>query len=341
MKAIVALQNSNNMPLVIASSGMLGRCPSSWGQPDTPTSEDLMGKVHMLEEVMSSFMGQQRKQMELLTNEVASSKLVAPKTPAFQVPILTVSDTPAKKRKIEEEQINGSQTYAGAVVTGVKPLDQQQQDSIRMIQNLMQQQKSQQRQPKNICFGTAKTSGIGDKETLLAADVDLVATGVGKDCTNEDLKEFLKNKGIDVVAVETLTKAEVLPNVRTKTFKITVKPAQYETALNPEVWPYRVAVRHYRAPRKPESTWSNQSGRSGGVVDRGGGAAAQGQQYGTHGGVAEGGAQGGVRHTPVGHHKYKKNNQQQMMSQPLPDPLQIRNLFGILGQLGSLEIPPH
>ena len=38
MKAIVALQNNNIMPLVVASSGMMGRCPSSWRQPANSTS---------------------------------------------------------------------------------------------------------------------------------------------------------------------------------------------------------------------------------------------------------------------------------------------------------------
>jgi hypothetical protein len=190
---------------------------------------------------------------------------------------------------------------------------------------------------------------VENKETLLAADVDLVATGVGKDCTNDDLKNFLRDKGIEPVAVETLTKDEVLPNVRTKTFKITVKPAQYEMALKPEVWPYRVAVRHFRAPRRAESTWGNQAGRTGGIVDRGDHPSAQGgDQLGAHGGGSQqGGAHAGqtqgdgVRQHPVGHQRYRRNQQQQKMVQPLPDPVQISNLFGLLDKLGSLEIPPH
>ena len=83
---------------------------------------------------------------------------------------------------------------------------------------------------------------------------------------------MLKNKGIDAVSVETLTRDEVLPNVRTKTFKITVTPAQYEVALKPDVWPYRVAVRHYRAPRRDRlegtDSWQGQSSRSGGQINR-------------------------------------------------------------------------
>ena len=138
--------------------------------------------------------------------------------------------------------------------------------------------------------------------------------------------------------METLTRDEVLPNVRTKTFKITVKAAQYEMALNPDVWPYWVAVRHYRAPKRTESTWGNQSVKTGGIVDKSVGVAGEagglvhGQQPGSNGGgilggaVCDSGSHGGARsrnvHTPNGLHSRFRNSQQ-----PFPDPLQLSNLF--------------
>ena len=73
-KAIVALQNNNSMPLVLASSGMMGRCPPSWGQPSAATSQDIMGKIHMLEKVMTDHMECQRKQMDQLGLEISSIK---------------------------------------------------------------------------------------------------------------------------------------------------------------------------------------------------------------------------------------------------------------------------
>ena len=170
-------------------------------------------------------------------------------------------------------------------------------------------------------------------ETMLAADVDLVATGVGKDCTDEDMSLFLKGKGIEVVSVETLTKDDVLDKVRTKTFKITVKAAQYEAALKPEVWPYRVAVRHYRAPRRQDTTWSGQSGRTGGIIDKGAAHGGQERQPGQRGGT-------GGRQLPVGHQQ-QRHGQQQMTGPSFPDPVQLSNFFGLLGQLGTKEIPPH
>ena len=123
--------------------------------------------------------------------------------------------------------------------------------------------------------------------------------------------------------METLTRDEVLSNVRTKTFKITVTPAQYEDALKPEVWPYRVAVRHFRAPRRTDSSWGSQSSRSGGLVERGG------QAPGDNIPVSSGPYQGGGRPRPA------------HIQQQLPDPVQLQNLFGVLGQLGSREVPTH
>ena len=100
-KAIVALQSNNSMPLVLASSGMMGRCPSAWGQPATATTQDLIGKVHMLEEVMTSHMELQRKQMEKLSQEVAAvrSNVVVPKNPTQPRITVDLEETPSKKRK--------------------------------------------------------------------------------------------------------------------------------------------------------------------------------------------------------------------------------------------------
>ena len=57
--------------------------------------------------------------------------------------------------------------------------------------------------------------------------------------------EFVQSKGISVTNVELLTQH---PEARTNTFEVVIKPADYEKAMNPEVWPYRVGVRHYNAP---------------------------------------------------------------------------------------------
>ena len=91
-------------------------------------------------------------------------------------------------------------------------------------------------------YGTAKT-GKNDDVQLLAADVALVATGVSKDASTDQLKEFLITKGINVITVEKLTREDI--ETKTNTFKVVVKLADYERAMTPEVWPYRVGAVSY------------------------------------------------------------------------------------------------
>ena len=112
------------MPLVLASSGMMGRCPPAWGQPATSTTQDVMGTVHMLEEVMSSHMELQRKQMEKLSQEIGAVRGTGaiPKIPALTPKIsIDLTDTPSKKRKLTGGA-GGQPNYAtAAAVGGVGP----------------------------------------------------------------------------------------------------------------------------------------------------------------------------------------------------------------------------
>ena len=108
----------------------------------------------------------------------------------------------------------------------------------------------------------------------LAADVDLVASGVARDASAKQLEDFLKVKGINVIKVECLTKPELVAEekVRSKTMKVTVKAAELQKAMDPGVWPYRVGVRHFRAPQRSrqgagEGLWASQSAQSGGRLD--------------------------------------------------------------------------
>ena len=80
-------------------------------------------------------------------------------------------------------------------------------------------------------------------------------------------KFFIVAKGIGVLEVVKLTTFE---QARTNTFKIKIKAAQYEKAMNPDMWPLRVGVRHYRQPRRDQNngtSWSDQSDRAGGVIN--------------------------------------------------------------------------
>ena len=117
------------------------------------------------------------------------------------------------------------------------------------------------RKRSTLVFGEAKT-GKNDTEELLAADANLVASGVSKDATCDQMKDFLVNKGINVTDIELISKA---PERRTNTFRISIKAADYDKAMMPEVWPYRVGVRRF-IPRRPKGDWASQSSKAGGNI---------------------------------------------------------------------------
>ena len=142
------------------------------------------------------------------------------------------------------------------------------------IENAIRANKSNKEKPKgrNMFHGSSAEA----EASSLSADVDLVASGVAKDATEKKLEDFLKAKGIEVVKVECLTKQELITDnkVRSKTFKVTVKAAQHEKAMDPRVWPFRVGVRHFRAPQRArqgagDGSWASQSAQAGGRLDDG------------------------------------------------------------------------
>ena len=92
-----------------------------------------------------------------------------------------------------------------------------------------------------------------------------MATGVAKDASSDQLKDFITAKGINVLEITKLTTFE---HARTNTFKIKIQAAQYNEAMKPENWPLRVGVRHYRQPRNTGSSWSEQAGRPGGFINQ-------------------------------------------------------------------------
>ena len=66
---------------------------------------------------------------------------------------------------------------------------------------------------------------------------------------------------------------ELLTNFRREearsfTYRIAIKAADYEKALNADVWPHRVGVRLFRNKRNfmNPGSWSSQSGQTGGNV---------------------------------------------------------------------------
>jgi hypothetical protein len=180
---------------------------------------------------MVDSMESQRQQMDIMKQELLSRK-VEVRTPVIPQ-IVIPGDTPSKKRKLVETAEGQTQqhgSYAGVTLAGVTPLgthqtslDRQQQSGVDVLKELLHLKPQQPKPQRNICFGNAKSSGVGasgGQDTMLAADVNLVASGVGKGCSPELLKDFLVGKGITPVEVVMLTKKEVLDQVRTLTFRI-------------------------------------------------------------------------------------------------------------------------
>ena len=84
-----------------------------------------------------------------------------------------------------------------------------------------------------------------------------VRSGVSKEASPDQLKQFIMNKGITVTSIEKLTRDDA--ETRTNTFKIVIKLTDYEKAMCPEIWPYRVGIRHYRPPRRQPISWHQQA----------------------------------------------------------------------------------
>ena len=65
-----------------------------------------------------------------------------------------------------------------------------------------------------------------------------------------------------------MTKPDVIDNVNSLTFKVTLKAADLERALNPNLWPYRCSVRYFKNYRPKQNGASSDNGsRFRGLLD--------------------------------------------------------------------------
>jgi hypothetical protein len=362
VNALKYLRDNNKMPLVLADPVMLRRAPQP-GFSVHKTNGDVMERINVLEKTMAGFMTKTEKHMEenktqfeKLAETVIRSQPKSPRFPLLQIPTPGVQESPGtKKRKYEESRAVFQQPPAAApsfqqphyssVVAGVSALSSQQQEQIRSLQQLQNsQKKKQQQQPRqrNICYGTAKPTSDSSSQDMLAADINLVASGLDKECTEDKLKVFLEERGIHPVKIEMMKKQDIneaeTKTWRTKSFKVTVKAAEHEMSLKPEIWPYRVAVRYWRAERRPRTGggWEQQSRTSGGQFSSGQSGSGQfsGGQFG--GGQFGGGqtsgqqrnrldSQGWQQQQPRGRGGSERGGQQQQQQ-----PLEISNRFASL-----------
>ena len=261
-KGLRKLKDDSKLPLILASSGMMAKAPSFGGISDKSTMGDVVSRVKELEDCVGTFVKMQSEQMKELTEIVTISASQSKPLPPSFVRTQADPETPrSKKRRLENEQKNleppsappaeqmecgeghGVSYAAAAAAAGGAPSASQGVGGITPLQ---------QQGPKKktvLVYGKA-TTARDNIEEILAADVELVATGVSRDASSDQLKNFILNKGIDVLEIVKLTTFE---HARTNSFKIKIKAAQYEKAMNPEMWPLRVGVRHYRQPRRDQN----------------------------------------------------------------------------------------
>ena len=242
--AMTFLSENKKMPLILAGPEQLRRCPGAGSSSQTVPVQELETKIESLEKCMTDYMDYNKKQIEALTAEVKKT-VETRKTPG--IPEITInSPAPGKKRKTSEITVEGEvySTPAGGMVpsrpsfsqvamTGVvpiQPLGRQSSSSHPVTSEMMKmaienafisQEKSKNKQKgRNVFRGNAAEAEASN----LAADVDLVASGVAKDAKTEQMVDFLKAKGIDVMKVESLTKPELITEgkVRSQTMKVTV-----------------------------------------------------------------------------------------------------------------------
>ena len=286
-KAMMILKEKSMLPLLLTTSNMMKKCPAFHSDKGNTDAIDVMAKVKVLEESMDNFMKQQGEQMRNLTETMVKvcQERPPPAPPAMDNRVRDLrkndnvsrsrSASPNKRARVEDQEEEepfenvevrkeNAPSYASAASSG------QGQQRQRQEQQRQQQQRQHLDQPQGpprfrkrstLVFGEAKT-GKNDTEELLAADANLVASGVSKDATCQQFKDFIASKGIDVTDIELISNA---PERRTNTFRVSIKASDYEKAMKPEVWPYRVGVRRF-IPKRPKGDWASQSSQSGGNV---------------------------------------------------------------------------
>ena len=273
------LKSVSKVPLILATGKMMARAPPFGGISDSSSIPDVIEKVKSLEESMESFMKKQTDQIKELSEIVTVSTMCQKKQVVAAPGTSGLTETPRTKKRrlenlVEDESTDLSQrltapparNYAAAAAAPVVKDPVPGVGGITPFNQSRGTPSNQQRFRKRsvLVYGNA-TTGKDDTEEILAADIELVATGVAKDASSDQLKEFIKAKGINVLEITKLTTFE---HARTNTFKIKIRAAQYNEAMKPENWPFRVGVRHYRQPRNTGSSWSNQAGRAGGVINQ-------------------------------------------------------------------------
>ena len=101
--------------------------------------------------------------------------------------------------------------------------------------------------------GTAKISG----QVALSADIDLVASNVGKNVSAVDLGNWLTQRGLEIKNCQLLTKSD---EAKSLAYKITIAPQHFEKATkDANLWPERVLLRKFQPFSKSKTEPKNKT----------------------------------------------------------------------------------
>lgn len=151
-----------------------------------------------------------------------------------------------KKRKIlENEEIKDSELNEESYTLVTK-------------MNSKNHQNMNWRKRLNIVNGTAKKND--SESNSFAADIQLVAYGASKQCTSQNLLDFIRERGLNAVDCVLLTKHE---EARSYSFKVSIRAEDFEKAKSADIWPYRIGIRLFKEFRNRQNLLNSGSDRNG------------------------------------------------------------------------------
>ena len=235
--AIDKMRDGKCMPLVMATTKMIIRAPQYWGKDKADVDvAGVAGELKELKAAVVGFMKHSESQMrEMKQQQVARKPLLLPGA--------VTPKTAAKKRRFSFEEVEAFKSVPEAVAVNYaevakKDLPTKEKAAEALAAILAKKKKVPEK--SKVIYGSSKPEVNAES---IAGDVSVVAFGVNKKCSKEIMTKFLEEKGIEVVDVIEMIRAEVMENVRVKTMKVVVKASEYEKVMDASNWPSRVGVR--------------------------------------------------------------------------------------------------
>ena len=263
IKMLKILDETQETPILLATPIQMSMCPI--GLNNSEDKDDVKSVVEKFHDDIMKVLKKNSDDIALLKSEKAFSR----RTPSVRrnsESFFQDDDTNSRKKIRTDNNLSkdlGMKSVESAMQNSQSStsIPSNEWSTVARKPPSKSNQSKNNSKPKNILVGSAD-----NKE--LSANVSLVARGLSKGTTTDKLSEHLKDSGIETVSISQLTKPEVLDNVNSLTFKVTLKAADLDNALNPSIWPYRCSVRYFRNYRpKHDATNLDNGSRFRGLND--------------------------------------------------------------------------